>query len=147
MYKPYHLIGLELGISVASAGLRHEATGAAVTWNGDVVATAKRDLKAGELLDGEGGYTVWGKLMPAAASLAKGALPIGLAHRLKLKNDVAHGAVVGLALRHVATLEGDAVIVSDDHHRLVPEALLDQVLADLADQGVGVAGLGVHACL
>jgi predicted homoserine dehydrogenase-like protein len=55
---------------------------------------AKRDLRAGEMLDGEGGYTVWGKLMPAAASLKAGALPIGLAHRLKLKNDIAHGAVV-----------------------------------------------------
>jgi predicted homoserine dehydrogenase-like protein len=94
MYKPYHLIGLELGISVASAGLRGEATGAPTGFRGDAVATAKRDLAAGEVLDGEGGYTVWGKLMPAAASLAAGALPIGLAHRVKLKNDVAHGEVV-----------------------------------------------------
>jgi len=46
------------------------------------------------MLDGEGGYTVWGKLMPAAKSLAAGALPIGLAHRVKLNNDIAHGAVV-----------------------------------------------------
>jgi predicted homoserine dehydrogenase-like protein len=58
------------------------------------VAVAKRALRAGEMLDGEGGYTVWGKLMPAAASLAAGALPIGLAHRVKLKNAIAHGAVV-----------------------------------------------------
>jgi predicted homoserine dehydrogenase-like protein len=55
---------------------------------------AKRNLRAGEMLDGEGGYTVWGKLLPAAASLRAGALPIGLAHRVKLKHDVAHGAVV-----------------------------------------------------
>jgi predicted homoserine dehydrogenase-like protein len=55
---------------------------------------AKRDLRAGEMLDGEGGYTVWGKLVQAAASLKAGALPIGLAHRLKLRHDVAHGAVV-----------------------------------------------------
>ena len=80
MYKPYHAIGLELGISVASAGLRHEATGQAIDWHGDVVATAKRDLAAGETLDGEGGYTVYGKLVPAAASLALGGLPLGLAH-------------------------------------------------------------------
>ena len=46
------------------------------------------------MLDGEGGYTVWGKLMPAATSLAAGALPIGLAHRVKLKNDIGYGAVV-----------------------------------------------------
>jgi predicted homoserine dehydrogenase-like protein len=95
MYKPYHLIGLELNISVLSAALRNEPTGQARDFRGDVVAVAKRNLRAGEMLDGEGGYTVWGKLMPAAASLAAGALPIGLAHGVKLKADVAHGAVVG----------------------------------------------------
>lgn len=90
-YKPYHLIGLELGISVASAALRGESTGAPDAWRGDVVATAKRDLKAGEMLDGEGGYTVWGKLMPASDSLKIGGLPIGLAHHVKLKHDIAKG--------------------------------------------------------
>jgi predicted homoserine dehydrogenase-like protein len=89
MYKPYHLIGLELGVSVASAGLRGEPTGAPVAWRGDVVATAKRMLKAGELLDGEGGFTVFGKLMPARDSVAGGYLPLGLAHKVKLKQDVA----------------------------------------------------------
>jgi predicted homoserine dehydrogenase-like protein len=94
MYKPYHLIGLELNISVLSAALRKEPTGQAFDFRGDVAAVAKRDLRAGEMLDGEGGYTVWGKLTPAKASLKAGALPIGLAHRVKLKNDVAHGQVV-----------------------------------------------------
>jgi len=94
MYKPSHLIGLELGISVASAALRREATGAATGWRGDCVATAKRGLAAGEVLDGEGGYTVWGKLMTAADSAAKKALPIGLAHRVKLKRAIAEGATV-----------------------------------------------------
>jgi predicted homoserine dehydrogenase-like protein len=94
MYKPYHLIGLELGISVASAGLRKEATGAATGFRGDVVATAKRDLKAGEMLDGEGGFTVWGKLMPAADSLRLGGLPIGLAHHVKLTQAVKAGTPV-----------------------------------------------------
>src|SRR5450631_2799860 len=94
MYKPYHLIGLELNISVLSAALRGEPTGQPQNFRGDVASVAKRDLRAGEMLDGEGGYTVWGKLMPAAASLAAGALPIGLAHRVKLKNDIAHGAVL-----------------------------------------------------
>src|SRR5580700_8851469 len=94
MYKPYHLIGLELNISVLSAALRKEPTGQPQGFRGDAVAVAKRDLRAGEMLDGEGGYTVWGKLMPAAASLGASALPIGLAHRVKLKADIAHGAVV-----------------------------------------------------
>jgi len=95
MYKPYHLIGLELNISILSAALRKEPTGQSFDFRGDVAAVAKRSLRAGEMLDGEGGYTVWGKLMPAAASLRAGALPIGLAHRVKLKRDIAHGAVVG----------------------------------------------------
>ena len=94
MYKPYHLIGLELGMSVLSAALRGEPTGQASGWRGDVVSVAKRALRAGETLDGEGGYTVWGKLVPAERSLAEGALPIGLAHRVPLKRDVAAGTVV-----------------------------------------------------
>jgi predicted homoserine dehydrogenase-like protein len=91
MYKPYHLIGLELGISVASIMLRGEATGATRGFHGDVVATAKRDLRPGEKLDGEGGHMVYGKLMPAAASLAAGGLPIGLAHHLVLNQAVPAG--------------------------------------------------------
>ena len=94
MYKPSHLIGLELGISVASVALRKEATGAATGFRADCVATAKRDLRAGETLDGEGGYTVYGKLMPASASLAAGGLPIGLAHKVKLVRDVPAGRPV-----------------------------------------------------
>lgn len=94
MYKPYHLIGLELGISVASIAVRHEATGATGEWCGDVAATAKRLLKQGEKLDGEGGFTVYGKLMQTADSLRMKALPIGLAHNMVLKRDIAEGAVV-----------------------------------------------------
>ena len=94
MYKPLHLIGLELGISVASVALRGEPTGAATGWRGDCVATAKRALKAGDMLDGEGGYTVFGRLMPAADSLRLGGLPIGLAHKLKLLRDVPAGTAV-----------------------------------------------------
>jgi len=91
MYKPSHLIGLELGISVASVALRKEPTGVASGWSGDCVVTAKRALSAGEMLDGEGGQTVWGKLMPARDSAALGALPIGLAHKVKMKRAVAAG--------------------------------------------------------
>ena len=94
MYKPYHLIGLELGISVLSAALRGEPTGQPREFRGDVAAVAKRDLRAGEILDGEGGYTVWGRAIPASASLKIGALPIGLAHRVAMRQDVAKGAVV-----------------------------------------------------
>jgi predicted homoserine dehydrogenase-like protein len=91
LYRPVHMIGLELGISVASAALRNEPTGEPTGFRSDVVATAKRILKAGEILDGEGGFCVWGKQTPAEASLDAGFLPLGLAHNVKLKRDIAEG--------------------------------------------------------
>jgi len=104
MYKPFHLIGLELSISVLNAALRRESTGSARQWRGDVAAVAKRALHAGEMLDGEGGFTVYGKLIPAACSLAEGVLPIGLAHRLRLTRDVSSGSM--LRMSDVALDEG-----------------------------------------
>jgi predicted homoserine dehydrogenase-like protein len=94
MYKPYHLIGLELSISVLNAALRGEPTGTCRAWRGDAVAVAKRPLKAGKMLDGEGGHTVYAKLIPAAKSRALGALPIGLAHHVKVTRDVAAGEIL-----------------------------------------------------
>lgn len=94
MYKPYHLIGMELNISILSAALRGEPTGQSREFRGDVASVAKRDLRQGDMLDGEGGFTVWGRAMPAAESLRVGALPIGLAHNLTLKRSVSKGDVV-----------------------------------------------------
>ncbi|HVZ52720.1 MAG TPA: SAF domain-containing protein [Pseudolabrys sp.] len=94
LYRPIHLIGLELGISVASCALRHEPTGAPTGFRSDVVATAKRDLKAGEMLDGEGGFCVWGKQTQAEVSLRDELLPLGLAHNVKLKRDIKEGAAL-----------------------------------------------------
>ena len=94
LYKRWHLIGLEVGISVASVGLRRESTGCATGFRADVVAVAKRALKPAEILDGEGGYTVVGKLMPAAASLELGGLSLGLAHGVKLLKPLAAGETV-----------------------------------------------------
>src|SRR5512134_2270048 len=94
MYKRWHLIGLEVGISVASVGLRGEPTGCATGWRADAVSIAKRDLRPGELLDGEGGYTVVGRLMPAADSMNIGCLPLGLAHGWKVTRPVAAGQPV-----------------------------------------------------
>src|SRR5437763_4942085 len=91
LYRPIHMIGLELGISVASAALRKEPTGAPTGFRSDVAATAKRDLKQGEMLDGEGGYCVWGKQTPADASLDRGYFPLGLAQNVRLKRDIAEG--------------------------------------------------------
>ena len=91
LYRPIHMIGLELGISVASAALRKEPTGTPTGFRSDVVATAKKALKAGEMLDGEGGFCVWGKQTPAQTSLDQGLLPLGLAQNVKLKRDIKEG--------------------------------------------------------
>ena len=91
LYKRWHLIGLEVGVSVASVALRHEPTGVATGWHADVVATAKRDLQVGDMLDGEGGYTVWGKLLPADTSRRIGGLPLGLAHDVRVVRPVKQG--------------------------------------------------------
>ena len=95
LYRPYHYVGLELNVSIANAALRGIATGSPIGFFGDVVATAKKDLKAGEFLDGEGGYTVWGQLVSAKHSVATGALPVALAHHVELRNDIAKGGIVG----------------------------------------------------
>src|SRR3546814_8659358 len=85
------MIGLELGGPVAAVARRREPTGSPIGFVSDGVATAKRDIRAGEMLDGEGGYCVWGKQTPADDSLRNGYLPLGLAHNVKLKRDVAKG--------------------------------------------------------
>jgi predicted homoserine dehydrogenase-like protein len=97
LYRPVHMIGLELGISVASAALRKEPTGVPTGFRSDVVATAKRNLKAGEILDGEGGFCVWGRQTPADVSLDRNFLPLGLAHGVKLKRDIVEGQAIGWA--------------------------------------------------
>jgi predicted homoserine dehydrogenase-like protein len=94
MYKRWHLIGLEVGISVASVGLRREPTGCATGWRADAIAISKKNLKTGEVLDGEGGHAVVGRLMPAADSLSQGCLPLGLAHGWKLVRNVSAGQAV-----------------------------------------------------
>lgn len=111
-YKPFHLIGLELSISVLNAVLRNEATGCTRGFKGDAVAVAKRDLAVGELLDGEGGYTVWGKLIPAATSVEQAALPIGFAHNVTVTRPVKAGDVV--SHHDVSALEdNDATVLRE----------------------------------
>ena len=96
MWRPFHLIGLETSVSVLSACLRGEPTGRSARFRADAVATAKRDLKAGDMLDGEGGYAVWAKAVPASRSVRENALPIGLAHHVRLARDVPRDRIVGL---------------------------------------------------
>lgn len=94
MYRPYHLIGLELAGSVVAAAVRGEPSGSARQWVADVAATAKRDLAPGDRLDGEGGATVYGTVLPATTSRERRLLPIGLADDARVLRPVAAGATL-----------------------------------------------------
>ncbi|MCB4806173.1 putative homoserine dehydrogenase-like protein [Methylobacterium brachiatum] len=108
LYRPIHFSGLELGISAAWAALLRQPTGAPTSFSADVAAIAKRDLKAGETLDGEGGYCVWGRQIPAKDSLDEGYLPLGLAHQVRLIRDVPMGT--GVRWGDVAFAPDDPVV-------------------------------------
>ena len=90
----YHLIGLELGISVCNVGLRRESTGVSREFRADVVAVAKKDLKVGEVLDGEGGYCGAGQLRPSKISVPMKALPLGLTGEARMIKDVATDTIL-----------------------------------------------------
>ena len=94
MWRPFHIIGLETSVSVLSAVLRGEPTGSSKEFRGDAVATAKKDMAPGEMLDGEGGFAVWANAIPASRSLALRALPMGLAHNVKLKRPIKKDQIV-----------------------------------------------------
>jgi predicted homoserine dehydrogenase-like protein len=94
LFRPYHLIGLELGISVASVALRGEPTGSTETYIADVASVAKKDLEPGDILDGEGGYTVYGRLTRAEESLKHNYLPLGLTGEAPVTRSIAKGSVL-----------------------------------------------------
>jgi predicted homoserine dehydrogenase-like protein len=120
MYKPFHLIGMELSISILSAALRGEPTGTTREWRGDVAAVAKRDLAAGETLDGEGGYTVYGRLVPAIRSAQERLLPIGLAHGVRLLRPIAAGQAVAME---------DVALAPDIHALALREEMIAHITA------------------
>lgn len=91
LYRPNHMIGLELNISVASIGTRHEPTGCPKMFNADVVSVAKFDIPAGTILDGEGGYYVYGEAVPARTSVQKGLLPLNFSAKKRVLRDIKAG--------------------------------------------------------
>jgi predicted homoserine dehydrogenase-like protein len=96
LYRPSHLVGLELGVSVLQAGLRGRPTGTAASLRADVVAVAKRDLVPGDVLDGEGGYCAYGALVPASRSRSERLFPIGLAAGSTMTRRLASGKAIRL---------------------------------------------------
>lgn len=89
LHRPYHLCSIETPLSVARAYFYREPTGGPKGLYSEMVALAKRDLKAGEILDGSGGFMVRGRLEKATVAEEKGLLPFGLAENVKLARNVA----------------------------------------------------------
>jgi predicted homoserine dehydrogenase-like protein len=98
LWRPYHFIGLEIGPSIASVALEGEATGApAYGPLAEVVCATRRPMKAGESIDGEGGYAAYGTVVPGERARSKRLVPMGLATGLKLNRDVEADHAIGEA--------------------------------------------------
>jgi predicted homoserine dehydrogenase-like protein len=98
LYRPYHLTSLETPLSVARAVLNHEPTiqprHGLVT---EVLTVAKRTLRAGEKIDGIGGFTVYAGVEMAEVAREEGLLPLGLAQGATLRRDIEQGQVIRYA--------------------------------------------------
>mgnify|MGYP001463478403 FL=1 len=94
IWRPYHYIGLELAQSIYAIALDQKATGQTINYNADVGAYAKKDLKIGERLDGEGGFCARGKLITSKKSKQENILPLGLTDNAVLKKDVNKDEVI-----------------------------------------------------
>ncbi len=94
IWRPYHYIGLELAQSIYSIALDGKSTGHTKYYNSDVASYAKKDLKAGEKLDGEGGFCARGKLISSMNSKKEKILPLGLTDNAKLKKDLKKDEII-----------------------------------------------------
>jgi predicted homoserine dehydrogenase-like protein len=96
IWRPYHYIGLELAQSIYSIVLDHKATGYTKYYNADVGAYAKKDLKVGEVLDGEGGFCARGKLVTSKKSKLEEILPLGLSDGAIIKKNIKKDNIISL---------------------------------------------------
>ena len=88
IWRPYHYIGLELAQSIYSIALDKKATGHTKYYNAEVASYAKKSLKIGEKLDGEGGFCARGKLITSKKSKEEKILPLGLTYGAILKRNI-----------------------------------------------------------
>jgi homoserine dehydrogenase len=96
IWRPYHYIGLELAQSIYSIALDNRATGFTKNYNADVASYAKKDLKTGDKLDGEGGFCARGKLITSQKSKDEKILPLGLTDNAILKKNINKDQVIRL---------------------------------------------------
>lgn len=94
LYRPYHLASIEAPLSIAEAIIDGVPSLAPEFWNAEVVAGAKRDLKAGETIDGIGGHTVYGVIESAGVTMDQGLVPLGLLEGARLTRDVAADEII-----------------------------------------------------
>jgi predicted homoserine dehydrogenase-like protein len=94
LYRPYHLASIEAPLTIAEAVLDRKASLAPSHWNAEVVAGAKRDLKAGDKIDGIGGTTVYGVIESAQATKDQDLVPLGLLEGATVLRDVPADAVI-----------------------------------------------------
>ena len=88
IWRPYHYIGLELAQSIYSIVLDNKATGHTINFNAEIASVAKKNLKAGQKLDGEGGYCARGRLISSKKSKQERILPMGYTDNAILKKDI-----------------------------------------------------------
>ncbi|MEX2535690.1 MAG: Gfo/Idh/MocA family oxidoreductase [Trueperaceae bacterium] len=97
-YVPYHLCHFEVPLSAARAVLFDDAVLQPVGGpRVEVLATAKRDLKEGETIDGLGGYLTYGQAERAEVTARSSLLPIGVAQGCRLMRDIPKDAVLSYA--------------------------------------------------
>ena len=96
IWRPYHYIGLELAQSIYSIALDKKATGFTKKYNAEVASIAKKDLKIGDKLDGEGGFCARGKLITSVKSKKEKLLPLGLTDNAIVKKDILKDEVIKL---------------------------------------------------
>ena len=94
IWRPYHYIGLELAQSIYSIALDNRATGYTKNYNAEVASVAKKDLKKGDKLDGEGGFCSRGKLVTSQTSKKENLLPLGLTDHALVNKDIAKDQVI-----------------------------------------------------
>ena len=97
IWRPYHYIGLELAQSIYSIALDKKATGFTKNYNADVASYAKKDLKVGEKLDGEGGFCARGKLITSKKSKKEKILPLGLTDGAEVIKNIKKDEVIKIS--------------------------------------------------
>ena len=126
LYRPYHLASIEAPLTVYEMALDHRASLTSEYWTAEVGAETKRDIKAGEKIDGIGGYTVRGMIEDSADFVRHNGVPLGVLAGATVTRDVPVGHL--LTYDDVELLEDSAIV----RMRRIQESMDTQDVPDLA---------------